>query len=67
MKIPGGKLSKRHWEVIHFLRKTCEQTKTVPTIHETCDFLNIEFDELEQLFPDGYHRGAVKIAGLKVR
>jgi tRNA 2-thiouridine synthesizing protein E len=67
MKIPGGKLSKRHWEVIHFLRKSYEQTKTVPTIHETCDFLNIEFDEFEQLFPDGYHRGAVKIAGLKVR
>ncbi|MCU0597973.1 MAG: TusE/DsrC/DsvC family sulfur relay protein [Desulfobacterales bacterium] len=67
MKIPGGKLSKRHWEVLHFLRKSYEQTKIVPTIHETCDFLNIEFDELEQLFPDGYHRGAVKIAGLKVR
>ncbi len=67
MKIPGGRLSKRHWEVINFLRKNFENTKTVPTIHETCDFLNIEFEEFEQLFPDGYHRGAVKIAGLKVR
>jgi tRNA 2-thiouridine synthesizing protein E len=68
MKLPGnGKLTQRHWEVIHFLRRSYEQTKTVPTIHETCDFLNIEFEELEKLFPDGYHRGAVKIAGLKVR
>jgi tRNA 2-thiouridine synthesizing protein E len=68
MKLAGnGRLTPRHWEIIHFLRRSYEQTKTVPTIHEACDFLNIEFEELEQLFPDGYHRGAVKIAGLKVR
>lgn len=24
-------------------------------------------DELERLFPDGFHRGALKIAGLRVR
>ena len=27
----------------------------------------IDLDELQKLFPDGYHRGAVKIAGLRVR
>jgi tRNA 2-thiouridine synthesizing protein E len=67
MKIPGGILTKRHWEIIHFIRKSYDVNRKVPMIHETCDFLNIELDELEQLFPDGYHRGAVKIAGLKVR
>lgn len=67
MKIPGGQLTPRHWEVIHFLRKSYERSRKVPTIHETCEFLEIELEELEQLFPDGYHRGAVKISGLKVR
>ena len=27
----------------------------------------IDLDEIETLFTDGYHRGAVKIAGLRVR
>ena len=34
---------------------------------ETCEANDIDIDELEQLFPDGYHRGAVKIAGLRLR
>ena len=67
MKMVDGNLTPRHWEVIHFLRKNYELNRNVPTIHEMCDFLNIELDELEKLFPDGYHRGAVKISGLKVR
>ncbi len=67
MKMAEGHLTPRHWEVIHYLRRSWEVDRKVPTIHETCDFLNIELDELEKLFPDGYHRGAVKISGLKVR
>jgi len=67
MKIPGGKLSDRHWEVIRFLRSRYEEKSIVPTVYETCDALNMELEELETLFPDGYHRGAVKIAGLRVR
>ena len=34
---------------------------------ETCEANDIDLDELEQLFPDGYHRGVIKIAGLRLR
>jgi tRNA 2-thiouridine synthesizing protein E len=67
MRIPGGKLTDRHWQIINYLRKTYEKNKEVPTVYQTCEENNLELKELEQLFPDGYHRGAVKIAGLRVR
>ena len=67
MKIPGGKLTERHWQIIKFLRDKFTENKTIPTVYETCDQNSIELDELEKLFPDGYHRGAVKIAGLRAR
>lgn len=67
MKIPGGKLSEKHWQIIKFLRGTFKKTRQVPTVLETCEANRIELEELERLFPDGYHRGAVKIAGLRVR
>lgn len=66
MKVPGG-LSERHWQIINFLRSYYQEHREVPTVFETCEHNGLELDELEKLFPDGYHRGAVKIAGLKVR
>jgi len=66
MKMPGP-LTDRHWQVIHFLRRRFEEAKEIPTIYETCEAAHIDIDDFEQLFPDGYHRGAVKIAGLRVR
>jgi len=65
MKMP--KLTEKHWGIIRFLRERFDRDNLVPTVYETCEANGIEFDELEQLFPDGYHRGAVKIAGLRVR
>jgi TusE/DsrC/DsvC family sulfur relay protein len=67
MKIPGGKLTDRHWQIIRYLRKIHESEQRIPTVYETCEANDMELDELEQLFPDGYHRGAVKIAGLRLR
>ena len=67
MKIPGGKLGKMHWQIIRFLRSTYYKTGKIPTVTETCEATDLDIDELEQLFPDGYHRGAVKIAGLRLR
>jgi tRNA 2-thiouridine synthesizing protein E len=67
MKIPGGKLSKLHWQVIRYLRRTYYKTGKVPTAAEACEANDMEIGELEALFPDGYHRGAVKIAGLRLR
>ena len=36
------------------------------TAYETCADNEVEIEDLERLFPDGYHRGAVKISGLRV-
>ena len=65
MKIP--ELTDKHWQVINFLRQSFEKTKAVPNVYETCVACGIDLEELEKLFPDGYHRGAVKIAGLRAR
>ena len=65
MKMP--KLTDKHWQVINFLRESFDKNNLVPTVYETCEAVAIGLDELEKLFPDGYHRGAVKIAGLRVR
>jgi len=65
MKMP--KLTTRHWQIISFLRESFEKNNVVPSVYETCEANHIEVDELQSLFPDGYHRGAVKIAGLRVR
>jgi len=66
MKMPGP-LSERHWQIIYYLRESYDRDHDVPTVYETCEANEIEVDELQQLFPDGYHRGAVKIAGLRVK
>jgi len=64
MKMP--KLTEKHWKVIEFLRNRFEKNNIVPTVYETCEANGIDIDELQKLFPDGYHRGAVKVAGLRV-
>ena len=65
MKMP--KLTEEHWKIIHFLRDSFEKNNMVPNLYETCEASNIGLERLRELFPDGYHRGAVKIAGLRVR
>jgi tRNA 2-thiouridine synthesizing protein E len=65
MKMP--RLTEQHWKIIRFLRKAFEEKNLVPTVYETCEATGVDVEELERLFPDGYHRGAVKVAGLRVR
>jgi len=65
MKMP--ELTEEHWKIIHFLRNSFEKNNVVPNVYETCEANSIELEKLRKLFPDGYHRGAVKIAGLRVR
>lgn len=62
-----GKLTEKHWEIIRYLRASYERNGYVPNVYETCESNGMELDQLERLFPDGYHRGAVKLAGLRVR
>ena len=65
LKMP--KLTDQHWNLIRFLRSSFEKNNVVPNVYEACESNSIGIEELERLFPDGYHRGAVKIAGLRVR
>ena len=57
-------ITPEHWKIIRFLRSQFDRTGKVPTLYETCEANNLELDALEKLFPQGYQRGAVKIAGL---
>ncbi len=66
MKIHGGKLTEKHWQIIGFLRESYSHNRDLPSVYETCDANHIDMEELERLFPDGYHRGAVKLAGLRI-
>ncbi len=60
-------LTEKHWKVIYCLRENYIKSGTVPKAFDCCEANGIELDEFEGLFPTGYHRGAVKIAGLRVR
>jgi tRNA 2-thiouridine synthesizing protein E len=66
LKLAGGLNERRH-EIVQYLRRTHTATHVVPSVSECCETLGIELEEMEQLFPDGYVRGAVKIAGLSMR
>jgi TusE/DsrC/DsvC family sulfur relay protein len=66
MKINDGKLTDKHWQIIRFLRESYDSKKRVPTVYETCEANEIDIEELERLFPGGYHRCLIKIAGLRV-
>jgi TusE/DsrC/DsvC family sulfur relay protein len=66
MKLPGG-LTDRHWQVLRYLRERFQATGVVPTVYDACQDNDFDLEELETLFPDGYHRGAVWLAGLRVR
>jgi Dissimilatory sulfite reductase (desulfoviridin), gamma subunit len=65
MKIPQRDLTDTHWRVIYYLRDVFRREKRIPIIYETCERCQLKLEELEALFPDGYHRGALKIAGLR--
>ncbi len=66
MKNPRGLTDKR-WRIINFLRDCYKRNKIIPTVYGMYGTDNIELEELEQLFPDGYYRGEIEIAGLRVR
>ncbi|MFC1849334.1 TusE/DsrC/DsvC family sulfur relay protein [candidate division CSSED10-310 bacterium] len=65
MRMPGG-LQDKHWQIIYYLRMNYEQNNEVPTVYEICEDNMIDLQDLEHLFPDGYQRGAVRLAGLRV-
>ncbi len=62
-ELPGG-LTSKHWEVIHYLRNYYQATNNIPTAYEICRAHSLDLDDLNELFPQGYRRGACRIAGL---
>jgi TusE/DsrC/DsvC family sulfur relay protein len=62
-QLPDG-LTKKHWQIIYYLRDYYSKTRTIPTVFATCKANGIEVDGLLDLFPDGYRRGAGRMAGL---
>lgn len=62
-QLPAG-LTDRHREVLEFLRDYFGQYQSVPTVYETCDAHGLDLDDLRELFPRGYRRGACLMAGL---
>ena len=63
MKIPTP-LTEKHWNIIRYLRAQFAENGKIPTVCETCTANRIDIADLGELFPDGYNRGALKIAGL---
>ena len=65
MKIPQQELVDGYWRVIYYLRDVFKREEHISTFDETCEDCQLELEELEALFTDDYHRGALKVAGLR--
>ena len=50
--------------IIEYLREYYRYKRNIPTVYEACKSNGIEVEELLNLFPDGYRRGACRAAGL---
>ncbi|MCP4580691.1 MAG: TusE/DsrC/DsvC family sulfur relay protein [candidate division Zixibacteria bacterium] len=59
-----GGLTVDHWRIIKYLRSKFLDENTVPVIVIACAENKLKLNELRDLFPPGYHRGACKIAGI---
>ena len=57
-------LTAKHWEVIHYLRNYYLATNNIPSVIEVCQAHKLELADFNKLFPEGYRRGACRIAGL---
>ncbi|OHB67397.1 MAG: hypothetical protein A2V70_01605 [Planctomycetes bacterium RBG_13_63_9] len=62
-KLPHG-LTSKHWEVIRFVRNYYQATNNIPTVYEVCEAHRLDLDDFMELFPEGYRRGACRMAGL---
>ena len=57
-------LSEARRKMIAYLQDYYRQNGTIPTVYQACEAFHLEIEDLERLFPEGYHRGAVRAAGL---
>ncbi len=59
-----GGLTEKHWSFIRYLRKKFLDEETVPVMVLACLDNDLRLNDFRFLFPEGYHRGACKIAGI---
>jgi len=59
-----GELTARHWVVIKFMRRVCEQEGEPPSIRRITQESGVDTRALYQLFPGGPGKKAAQIAGL---
>jgi tRNA 2-thiouridine synthesizing protein E len=50
--------------VVHYLRDYFAVNRQIPTVFEACSGNDLTLEELKELFPAGYRRGACRMAGL---
>jgi len=62
-KLPQG-LTEKHLQIINYLREYYGNNKNIPTVFETCESNQLSLKKLKELFPEGYRRGACRVAGL---
>jgi tRNA 2-thiouridine synthesizing protein E len=56
--------TQRHLQVVHYLRDYFAVNRQIPTVFEACSGNDLTLEELKELFPAGYRRGACRMAGL---
>jgi len=56
--------TERHHQIVSYLRDYYAANRALPTVYETCSANDLSLDELRELFPAGYRRGACRVAGL---
>lgn len=62
-KLPT-ELTDMHMQVIKYLQDYYKATNNIPTIHEALNANGLDLNSFRELFPEGYRRGACRIAGL---
>lgn len=60
----GIELTKRHWEVVRFMRRAYETSGAGPNVRLLARTSGISVKELYALFPKGPAKTAAKIAGI---
>jgi tRNA 2-thiouridine synthesizing protein E len=56
--------TERHFQVVRYLRDYYVIQGSIPTVYEVCSANRLTLEELHDLFPAGYRRGACRSAGL---
>jgi tRNA 2-thiouridine synthesizing protein E len=59
-------LGERHWRILRYLRRQLVDQHRVPYFVIACMENGLRIAEFRTLFPDGYHRGACRIAGISL-